>query len=162
MNYYTFAYTEFESLSALSSSHQEVLIAAQQATALAYAPYSQFKVGAAILLSNGAIVKGSNQENAAYPSGICAERVGLATVSSLYPRETMVSIAIAYHNGAAPNNKQLSPCGMCRQSLMEYAQLQPKQPIQVIMSATDGSGIVVADCRLLLPFGFEASMISVV
>ena len=103
-------------------------------TAHAYAPYSRFRVGAVAMLANGKKVSGSNQDNASFPAGICAERVLLSASSSLYPDVPIKTIAISYiddHNGS---NHPISPCGICRQSLHEY-ELRMKQPIRLVLGA---------------------------
>ncbi|MGZ4091056.1 MAG: cytidine deaminase, partial [Bacteroidia bacterium] len=110
----------YDSIEDLDNSDKELLERAKEATLSAYAPYSNFYVGAAVLLENGSIVTGTNQENAAYPSGLCAERVAVFSASSLYPNTKIKAIAVS----ARTKNKKLimplSPCGACRQSMCEY------------------------------------------
>ena len=151
----TLDFETFESSSGLSSVDAELLKAAREETQNAYAPYSQFRVGAAAILANGKIVKGTNQENASYPAGICAERVLLSTAASLYPGVPIITIAISYHNQNGESNKPISPCGICRQSLFEF-QTQTGQPIRVILSGLKGKVYILPNAAGLLPLVFGA------
>ncbi|TDE14839.1 cytidine deaminase [Dyadobacter psychrotolerans] len=137
---------------------QNLLAAARSAVALSYAPYSKFHVGAAILLQNGEIVKGGNQENASFPAGICAERVALSAVSSLFPSEKIQAIAIAYTNAQSDEMDEniLSPCGICRQSILEVADRQSDE-IQILLSSPAGKIILIDSARHLLPLAFSSS-----
>ena len=114
------AYNEYESLGQLDRRDRELAEAAIAATEHSYAPYSRFNVGAAVRLDNGEIIKGSNQENAAYPSGICAERTAMFYASTTYPEAKMESIAIAASQEGVICSKPVSPCGACRQVMAEY------------------------------------------
>ncbi len=151
----TLDFETFESSSGLSSEDAELLKAAREETQNAYAPYSQFRVGAAAILANGKIVKGTNQENASYPAGICAERVLLSTAASLYPGVPIITIAISYHNQNGESNKPISPCGICRQSLFEF-QTRTGQPIRVILSGLKGKVYILPNAAGLLPLVFGA------
>ncbi|HSZ32077.1 MAG TPA: cytidine deaminase, partial [Puia sp.] len=111
----------------LNRDDADLLEAARKATGDAYAPYSNFRVGAAVRLINGKILSGSNQENASFPVGICAERVVLSAASATYPGVAIVSMAVTYVNETDDANKPISPCGICRQTLAEY-QLRFNQP----------------------------------
>lgn len=125
--------------------------AALKATEQTYAPYSKFHVGAAVLLADGTIVTGSNQENAAYPSGLCAERVALFHAGHQYPDIPVVALAIA----AATDGKQvesISPCGACRQVLLETEQRYGR-PVKVLLCGTSDV-VVVQDAASLLPLSF--------
>ena len=126
------AYKEYEGLEELEQKDRELAQAAIDATAQAYAPYSKFNVGAAVLFQDGEIIKGANQENAAYPSGLCAERTALFYASASRPEKAMTAIAIA----ASQNNELLetpvTPCGACRQVMAQY-QLKSKLPMQVLL-----------------------------
>lgn len=132
-------------LEELSERDREVIGAAKSATYCSYVPYSKFHVGAAIELANGVIVRGSNQENAAYPSGICAERTAAWYASSEYPGVAMNTLAIAARNPSAfPEGtaddacfqlRPISPCGACRQALLEYEHLYG--PIRVLLYGAD-------------------------
>lgn len=146
-------YQEVDSLNELSKVDQELLYAAIEAAKSAYAPYSKFNVGAAILLENGELVKGSNQENAAYPSGLCAERVALFSASSNYPKTKFKTIAIFAQELIQPND-QLSPCGGCRQVMSEY-ELNQEMDIQVLLMNANGKIWVFSSCSDLIPFAFK-------
>ncbi|MDE5840045.1 MAG: cytidine deaminase [Muribaculaceae bacterium] len=145
----------------LSVSDRELIAKAKGMTYRSYAPYSRFHVGAAILMSDGSVVCGSNQENAAYPSGICAERNACWQASALYPGMAMKKIAIAARNvGSVPHGDEdkapfqaspISPCGACRQALLEYEHLHG--PIEVILYGED-SIFVFPSISSLLPFSF--------
>ena len=102
----------------------------------AYAPYSKFYVGAAVLLSNGLIVTGNNQENAAFPSGTCAERSAIYYAHANYPEETVDAIAIAAHHNGDYVQQPISPCGACRQAILEYETLA-KKPLRVLLCGRD-------------------------
>lgn len=152
---HSFEYYSYQDISALPPADQQLLKAAQEATAQAYAPYSNFYVAAVILLANGATVRGTNQENASFPAGICAERVALSAAASLYPGVPLHTIAVSYHNPKGSNDTPISPCGICRQSLTEYEGRQ-QEPIRLIMGGQTGKVFVIPTVRHLLPFGFTA------
>ena len=114
------AYTEYASLEELEPKDKELAQAAIDATAQAYAPYSKFNVGAAVLFEDGVIVKGSNQENAAYPSGLCAERTALFYASASRPDKAMTAIAIAAGQNGHLCESPATPCGACRQVMAQY------------------------------------------
>ena len=125
-------YNEYESLDQLELRDRELAQAAIEATKGSYAPYSNFNVGAAVRLDNGQIVKGSNQENAAYPSGICAERTAMFYASANYPDNAMTAIAItASQNGTLCDNP-VTPCGSCRQVMAQY-QTKGGQPMEILL-----------------------------
>jgi cytidine deaminase len=149
-----FSYQVFASIDALSISDQTLFAQAQEALALAHAPYSKFKVGAAAILQNGEIIKGSNQENASYPIGICAERVLLSTASTLQSKVPIISMAITYHNERGGNNIPIAPCGMCRQAIAEYESIVD-QSIRLILGGETGEIYVIEKAGDLLPFGFS-------
>ncbi len=140
------------------SNQNKILINSAKKSALdAYAPYSNYKVGAAVLLENGSIVTGNNQENAAYPSGLCAERTALFYANASYPNEAIVAIAIvAYHKNKYTNNV-CSPCGACRQVLAEI-ETRFKKPITIIMC---GSREIyeVGSIRDLLPLMWDSNQL---
>ena len=126
---------------------------AVEAAQKAYAPYSHFHVGAAVLLANGEIVTGSNQENAAYPSGTCAERTALFWAGAQWPDVPVEKLLIVAFN-ASGRVPFISPCGGCRQVIMETAtRFHPF----LILLAGDEKTVVLEDCRYLLPFGFDGS-----
>lgn len=149
----SFEYTEYESDDELMRDEKALLQTAKQTTANAYAPYSGFLVGAAALLVNGEIVTGTNQENASYPVGICAERVLLSTASSLFPGVGIKTIAISYNNTHGESNRPVSPCGICRQTLVEFEN-RTHQPIRLILSGLRGKVQLIESASLLLPLSF--------
>jgi cytidine deaminase len=126
------AYQEFQSLDELEAKDKELAQAAVEATELAYAPYSKFNVGAAVLFEDGVIIKGSNQENAAYPSGLCAERTALFYASASRPDKAMTAIAIAAAQNGALCETPATPCGACRQVMAQY-QLKSGLPMSVLL-----------------------------
>jgi cytidine deaminase len=150
---YNFSFEVYNSVEALSEPDSLLLQKARTITAQAYAPYSQFKVGAAAKLANGQIVTGTNQENASYPTGICAERVLLSAIASLFPNMAINTIAISYNNTNGQSNHPISPCGICRQSLTEYEQ-RVKQPIRIILSGMEGEVYIIQKASQLLPLFF--------
>src|SRR5690554_829154 len=145
----------FESTSELPTSIQELMKHAQQTRDTAYAPYSNFSVGAAILLESGEITVGSNQENAAYPSGLCAERVAVFHCGAVFPNQTISAMAITAKSHNHKLNEPIGPCGACRQSLSEYEQRQ-KSPIAIYFMGETGKIIKVTSVKDLLPLGFDA------
>ena len=148
-------YEEYPSDTELSPADWELLQAARGATVNAYAPYSCFRVGAAARLDNGQVVTGANQENASFPVGICAERVLLSAVASLYPGIAIASIAISYFNEKGPADRPISPCGICRQSLQEF-EMRTGQPIRLILGGQSGTVYVIPRSGSLLPLAFVA------
>ena len=137
----------------LPEDYEKLLKSAHVATSRAYAPYSKFKVGAAVLLDNGVVVMGANQENASYPVGICAERVALSSASSQHPRIIMKAIAISV-KGADVVNTPVAPCGMCRQTLLEYEVMQEKD-IELIIQGEKGDVFWIPSAKTLLPLYFS-------
>ena len=127
-------YSEFRSADEMIPEDRELVGSAIEAMSGAYAPYSHFHVGAAVRLSNGQIVKGSNQENAAFPSGLCAERTAMFAASSRYPDKDMLSIAIAGGVLGMLGTSTATPCGACRQVMAQY-QAKSGKPMSVIMVA---------------------------
>ncbi len=126
---------------------------AKDATSHAYAPYSKFHVGAAVLLEDGTIVVGTNQENAAYPAGMCAERVALYSVSAQFPDKVITKIAVVAKRKGGKEVVPATSCGQCRQVMLEYEQRQEK-PIQVVMQSQDHRWVLAPSCESLLPFSF--------
>lgn len=126
------AYIEYESIDQLEAQDRKLAEAAIQATEGSYAPYSGFNVGAAVRLDNGEIIKGSNQENAAYPSGICAERTAMFYAAATYPENAIEAIAVtASQNGILCGNPA-TPCGACRQVMAQY-QTKGGKPMAIIL-----------------------------
>ena len=150
-----FEYEIYDSIDDLTEDDKSLLDEAREVTQHAYAPYSRFHVGAVAKLSNGEIISGSNQENASFPAGLCAERVVLASVSSLYPKMLIETIAISYNNNHGESNHPISPCGICRQALQEYLQ-KTKVPIRLILGGMNGKVFIIPDAGMLLPLSFTS------
>ena len=153
---YKFSFEEVDDIKSLSKDDAALLKQARKATKNAYAPYSNFFVGAAALLSNDKIITATNQENASFPAGLCAERVLLSTISSLHPKIKIKTIAISYDNKHGESNHPITPCGICRQSFVEYEQ-RLKQPIRLILSGLTGKIFIIQSASLLLSLSFGAS-----
>ncbi|HMC98718.1 MAG TPA: cytidine deaminase [Ferruginibacter sp.] len=150
---YRFSFEVYDSIEDLNDQDAWLLNKARAVTGSAYAPYSKFNVGAVAKLANGEIVAGTNQENASYPVGLCAERVLLASASTLFPKVPIDALAISYHNINGESNHPISPCGMCRQYLVEYEE-RVKQPIRLILSGMEGKVYVIEKSTNLLPLSF--------
>lgn len=133
--------------------YRELVERAKQQALTAYAPYSHFKVGAAVLLDNGEIITGSNQENAAYPSGICAERTVLFYANARYPQTSVQAIAIAAYNEGHYLMQPISPCGACRQVMLETEQRYGGRPIDVLLYGEEAV-YLIKGAEALLPFSF--------
>jgi cytidine deaminase len=146
---------EAENSEELQSEDQDLVSLAREMTNNAYAPYSEFFVGAAILLENGKIVKGSNQENAAYPSGLCAERVAVFAASSEYPDVKIKSIAISARSNHRNMDYPVSPCGACRQVLLEY-EFKQQSPVKMLLSGDKGKIVIIEKVKDLLPLSFTS------
>jgi Cytidine deaminase len=136
----------------LKEEEKKLIAEAKKAALDAYSPYSQLKVGAAILLNGGIIVSGNNQENAAYPSGLCAERVALFYANAHYPNLPVEAIAIAAYSNGKYTNEPISPCGACRQVIWE-AQNRYKQPIKLYLSG-ENKVYIIEQIGDLLPLAF--------
>lgn len=141
------------SLAELSEEEKELILQARSAAKAAYAPYSRFCVGAALLLDNGKIVLGNNQENVSYPTGLCAERVALFAAHARYPEAKPLQLAIAaFQNGKDVENP-ITPCGACRQVLAESEQ-RYRQAIKLLLSG--GSQVIkIESASALLPLSFQ-------
>lgn len=150
----TFFYV-YDDENELDTNMLTLLISARQATENAYAPYSNFCVGAAILLENGIIIKGSNQENAAYPSGLCAERTAIFAAGANYPTQKILMVAVTAKRKNESFFLAANPCGACRQVLSEYENKQ-NQPIKVIMEAGNGKVYTCDSVNMLLPLKFSS------
>lgn len=144
---------EYTTVSELPEEDQVLVNAAREAAKSAYAPYSKFYVGAAVKLENGEIVKGNNQENAAFPTGLCAERVALFYANATYPDMAVKTVAVtaANHDGIVAG--PVRPCGSCRQALAE-AEVRFNQPVKIIMDGTEKIQ-VFENVDSLLPFAFK-------
>ena len=125
-------YDEYASVEEMSAEDRDLCRAAVEALEGAYAPYSHFHVGAAVRLSDGTVVKGANQENAAYPSGLCAERTAMFAAGAAHPNLTMVSIAVAARQDGRLCSEPAAPCGACRQVMAQY-QTKSGKPMSVIL-----------------------------
>lgn len=144
----------FENFNELPNEIQDLMSEAIEIRKKAYAPYSQFRVGAAILLDNGKIVLGSNQENAAYPSGLCAERVAIFYAGANYPDAKILKIAISATSDINVNTTPIPPCGSCRQSIAEYESKQ-ESPIEMYFMGEIGEIYKSESLKNLLPFTFD-------
>jgi cytidine deaminase len=148
-----FSIAVYNSSDELTQKDAFILSEARSVTQFAYAPYSNFQVGAVATLINGETVTGTNQENASYPAGICAERVLLSSAASQYPGVGIETIAIAYNNRKGKSDHPVSPCGICRQSFAEFQQ-RTKTPIRLILSGMEGEVQVIENATHLLPLVF--------
>lgn len=147
-------FTLFDNLDELSDEDQLLVARAKEATLKAYAPYSHFQVGCAVLLENNEIITAANQENAAYPACICAERVALSAASSRFPGVKPVKLAVAVKNASRPAEKPAAPCGVCRQTLNEYEK-RFNQPIEILLRGEVGPIYKLKSVSDLLPLGFS-------
>lgn len=145
---------EYNDITECSNVVQNLMEQAVIAREKAYAPYSKFHVGAAILLDNGKIITGSNQENASYPSGLCAERTAIFYAGSQYPEQTIKCIALTASSIDKENTKPVPPCGSCRQAIAEYEQKQ-KSPINIYFMGKKGKVKMVESLLSLLPLAFS-------
>ncbi|MEI6489754.1 MAG: cytidine deaminase [Bacteroidota bacterium] len=148
-------YAEVEHENELSAEEQNLLQKARLACDMAYAPYSQFSVGAALLLDNGVVVTGNNQENVAFPSGLCAERVAIFSAGANYPDAAIKTIAITCKSKQFLVDKPLSPCGACRQSMSEY-EIRHHKNIRILLQGEQGKIRIINSIADLLPFMFKA------
>jgi len=142
-------FIEYDSAEELPLQQKELLEQAEQAAKSAYAPYSKFKVGAAVLLDNGKIITGSNQENASYPLGLCAERVALFAASAQNPGMKITGIAVT-----SSSENPASPCGACRQVMAEYESLH-KNEMRILLKGASGKIIAADGVKNLLPLMFS-------
>ena len=146
----------YDSLIELPEKIQELMHKAHEARKKAYAPYSHFNVGAAILLENSAIIQGNNQENAAFPSGLCAERVAAFYAGASFPDIPFRAIAICAGSTKNVNETPIPPCGACRQSLAEY-EVNQKKPIEFFFMGETGKVVKAPSVKSLLPLVFDNS-----
>lgn len=151
-----FELSVYDSIEELAEEDQLLMKAAIAARENAYAPYSKFKVGAAVKMSTGEVVIGNNQENASYPSGLCAERVAVFQAGALYPGIPIAVIAISASSANYKVNRPAAPCGNCRQSLAEYEQKQ-KGAIRILMMGEIGQVFNCNSIADILPLGFDNS-----
>jgi cytidine deaminase len=148
----------FDGMEELPSQVNALMQKAIEARANAYAPYSNFTVGTAILLDNGQIVTGSNQENASYPSGLCAERTAIYYAGSQFPEAKMLFIAITAGSKRNQTTKPIPPCGACRQAIAEY-EIKQKTPIEIYFMGETGAVAKSNSLANLLPFVFDKSVL---
>ena len=148
-------YEEYQSIDELNTQDMELVEKATEALNRAYAPYSQYHVGAALLLEDGKIITGNNQENVAYPSGLCAERVAMFYASSQYPDAIIRTVAIAAKAKNFVITEAVAPCGACRQVMSEYETKQ-QSPIRIILKAEQGKILAFDKIEDILPLMFHA------
>jgi len=152
---YKFAYEVYDSIDDLKEEDVLLLKHAISATKNAYAPYSNFHVSAFARLANGEMVSGTNQENASYPVGMCAERSLLATAATLHHGVVIKTMAITYNNINGKSKHPISPCGMCRQVLSEY-EARVQHPIRIILAGMEGKVYLIESASMLLPLSFTS------
>jgi cytidine deaminase len=150
--------TVFETLEELTTDIQDLMRQAIEIRKMAYAPYSKFRVGCALLLDNGNVVLGSNQENAAYPSGLCAERVAIFYSGSNYPNAKILKMAISATSDLTSNTTPIPPCGSCRQSIAEY-EMNQELPIEMYFMGEFGEIYKSNSLKNLLPFTFDKNFL---
>lgn len=150
----TSSFLVYDSIKELSNDVQDLMEQAIEVRKKAYAPYSRFRVGAALLLDNGKIILGSNQENAAYPSGLCAERVAIFHAGSVYPEAKILKMAITAASDTNQTTAPIPPCGSCRQSIAEY-EIKQETPIEIYFMGEIGEVYQSASLKNLLPFMFD-------
>jgi cytidine deaminase len=153
-------YTILKNQNDLDAESRELMKKAKEALPNAYAPYSKFRVAAAILLTDGTVVTGTNQENAAYPSGMCAERVALFTVSSQHPGKAIKKLVVLARLDTQDELAPASSCGSCRQVMLEFEQRQ-SSPFEVIMQNQDRHWVKTTSAETLLPFCFSNESLQV-
>ena len=146
-------YEVYDSMEELPQPDADLMHRAHEAARNAYAPYSKFKVGAAARLANGAVVTGNNIENAAYPSGLCAERVTMFSAMAQYPGVAIEALAVTAHSAKNTINEPVAPCGACRQVMVEVEQ-QSKRPLRVLCQGETGPIMVFDGIESLMPFIF--------
>jgi len=146
-------FEQFSGIEELNVADKELCLQAEKALSTSFSPYSKFKVGTAIRLQSGAVVLGSNQENVAYPSGLCAERVALFSIASATPDAVIESMAITAQTDTFEILKPVTSCGGCLQVMVEFERKQ-KSPIEVIFYCLNGEILKVNSVKSLLPFAF--------
>ncbi|SFI12370.1 cytidine deaminase [Halpernia frigidisoli] len=147
-----------ENYASLNDLEKKLFDAAIDIRKIAYAPYSEFLVGCAILLENGEIYTGTNQENAAYPSGLCAERTTIFWTAANFPDQKIKKLFVIGAPKAATSSTPIPPCGACRQSILEYEAKQ-KDLIEIYFASLDGEIFKTKSIRDLLPFSFDSSFL---
>ena len=150
--------TVYDSQKDLTNDVIQLMKAAEKAQKKAYAPYSKFMVGAALRLENGEIITGSNQENAAYPSGLCAERTAIFYASSQYPNQKILQMAVSAGSITKLTTRPIPPCGACRQALAEYEQKQ-NTPIELYFKGNEGDIAYSKSVENILPWIFDKNQL---
>ena len=153
------SFLEFNSIDELNDNDRILLLKAKEAAKNAYAPYSKFRVGAAVLLANGTIVIGNNQENAVYPVGLCAERVALFSAQANYPDQPIVALAVTAIGSDGKISQPVPPCGSCRQAMIE-AESRHKQPLRLIMQGEEGPIIISEKMEDMMPLTFAEDFLA--
>jgi cytidine deaminase len=150
--------SDFKVVNHAGLSNEDAILIAKASETLqdAYAPYSGFRVAAALLLDNGVIVTGTNQENAAYPSGMCAERVALYSFAAQYPGATITRMVVVANRRDEHSLVPATSCGSCRQVMLEFEHRQPK-PYPVVMYYSEDEWIIARSAESLLPYSFKKS-----
>ncbi|WP_375235627.1 cytidine deaminase [Winogradskyella sp.] len=148
----------YDSISNLPEDVQQLMNSAIEARNNAYSPYSKFDVGAAILLDNGKVISGSNQENASYPSGLCAERTAIYYAGATYPKAKMLKMALTASSQNQQTLKPIPPCGACRQAIAEY-EIKQDNPIEIYFMGVKGKVVKSKSLANLLPLVFESSVL---
>lgn len=146
----------FRDINELPIADKNLMEEAIKAAKMAYAPYSKFSVGAALLMEDNSIIIGNNQENAAYPSGMCAERVAIWKANSSYPNKKVKKIAISAFSSNKQLDKPVGPCGACRQTLLEY-EINQKEDVEIFFMGEIGNVVKANSIASLLPFSFDSS-----
>ncbi|MES2559739.1 MAG: cytidine deaminase [Bacteroidota bacterium] len=144
---------QYSSANELSAEDQELLKDAKEAVSTSYAPYSKFHVGCALILENGVVIKGSNQENIAYPSGLCAERVAIFHAGAAYPDVPVKAMAITVKAEGYVVDKPITSCGACLQSMSEF-EFKFKKPIRIILQGETGNIWMAEGLRTFMPYMF--------
>ncbi|MCO4821132.1 MAG: cytidine deaminase [Flavobacteriaceae bacterium] len=148
----------FDNIEETSKDVQDLMKRAEEARQKAYAPYSKFMVGAALLLDNGEVINGSNQENASYPSGLCAERTAIYYAGAQFPNAKILKMAIIAGSKIHPTVKPIPPCGACRQAIAEY-EVKQEQPIEIYFMGATGKVAKSNSLANLLPLVFDKSVL---
>ena len=151
-------FSVFETMETLPNDIENLMSKAVEVRKKAYAPYSKFRVGTALLLDNGEIVLGSNQENAAYPSGLCAERVAVFQAGAIYPDAKIVKLAVTAASDNNETKSPIPPCGACRQSISEY-EFKQDSPIEIYFMGESGEVYKSDSIKNLLPLTFDKNFL---
>ncbi|MCR5861523.1 cytidine deaminase [Flavobacterium sp. J372] len=154
----TTSFSSYNTVSELPQDAQQLMAKAVETRKNAYAPYSKFRVGAALLLDNGKVVVGSNQENAAYPSGLCAERVAVFQAGAIYPDAKILILAISAAADEKVVSEPIPPCGACRQAIAEY-EFRQDSPIEIYFMGQEGKILKSDSLKNLLPLVFDRNFL---